>query len=318
MAFDPQNPGSPAGQDPAEQNAPQPDGAAPQEAAGDTGTPDGGTGDESTGQTPEQRAAEYRRKFGKTRERLSNKQAQLEAAQARIRELESGAAGRQAGSPVPPVQAPTAPTGAQGLTTAQKREAFNQGFGFDIANAEMEQKLNDRDEVQRAERARERAEATAASQAVARYPALQDSSSEFYEAVNDKLTTMLSQYHAQGMAAPPDAVLHAANDVALSGNYQVKSPAADGDQSWDALERTRAADRGTPPPTSGIPAGGPAAVRDLPEELVRINAMTRQLHNPDGTVCKNAAERRAVLDAHIERDPIAQQALEKRSEGGQS
>lgn len=156
-----------------------------------------------------------------------------------------------------------------------------------------------------ARQTRLQAQQDAANRAVERYPDLKDSSSEFYEAVSERLTAMIAQYDAiPGQEAPPDAVLHAANDVALSGNFG--SPSGTGkDTSWDALDRARSADRGAPPPDTK-PAKVPGGA-DLPSKLRSINAGTRQLGD-------TPEDRAKFLDEFIANDPISQQALKMREE----
>lgn len=304
MGMAPQTPGGSPGQI----DAPA-DEAAAQDTSQNSPAADPGDGQDD-GVPVQNRVAEYRRKFTQTKDRLAQKQLQLEQAQERIRALEAGVPGR--GTPVSPTPAPVAGTspGAAPLTAAQKRELYNQGFGYDVAVSEMDQKLaEERAANARAQEYRD-LQAQAAAAAVARYPQLNDASSEFYEAVSERVTTILGQAAARGVEAPPDAVLNAANDVAMSGNYQVATPESTNvDPSWDAAARIQAADRGTPPPASASSSVLPADVGELPAELKRINAMTR-------TLGSNPAERAAALEEFIANDPVSQEALAMR--GGNS
>lgn len=264
------------------------------------GTPDGGTGNETTDRPDENYQAEIRRKD----ERLRLKQVALEAAQKRVRDLEN-AAGPP--STVPSAPAPAAGTPSPGgiaLTDAQKREAFNQGYGFDLMRSELDTREKEAEARADAKHQRQMAEQEAANRAIERYPDLKDASSEFYEATNERLLAMYTQYDQLGQVPPPDSVLHAANDVALSGNFGSQSGTGK-DTSWDALDRARNANRGAPPPDTK-PATTPGG-NDLPPKLRTINAGTRQLG-------ATAEERAKNLDEFIAHDRISQQALKMREE----
>jgi hypothetical protein len=194
-----------------------------------------------------------------------------EKLQRRLDSIEQRLATMAAPAPAPAPKPATQTNPLRDLTDVQKKAAFGE-WGFEVTKLMIDEAVDRARNEERAVSTKESRinalRARAAQRAVDRFPDLNDTSSDFYDEVNTAYAQREAEYREAGIETAPDLLLVVAQDVADSGKYDDMRRGSQKSDDWDTISRRRAADRGTPPPTSRK-ATSTSDVPELPPLLKR-------------------------------------------------